>query len=64
MSTLENSVQNAADDVGKVVKDTADDVADAAVKQSKMPQGRNEIVEESTQRIKKLQNELKNYKMN
>lgn len=30
LSTLENSVQNAADDIGKVVKDTADDAAKAA----------------------------------
>lgn len=89
---LENSVKNAADDIGKVVKDTTDDaakaakgaaddvgkvvkdtaddavkgavddVADVTIKQSKMPQGRNEIVEKCTQDIKELQNKLKNCK--
>lgn len=89
---LENSVKNAADDIGKVVKDTTDDaakaakgaaddvgkvvkdtaddavkgavddVADVTIKQSKMPQGRNEIVEECTQNIKRLQKELKDGK--
>lgn len=70
LSKLETSVKNAADDVGKVVKDTADDavkgavddVADVTIKQSKMPQGRNEIVEECTQNIKRLQKELKDGK--